>query len=334
MQPILIEYDAGITCIDAMYGYEGHACCYLMVEDDRVAFIETGTAHSVPYLLETLKQKGLSVEQVDYVIPTHVHLDHAGGAGLLMSKLPNAQLVIHPRGAQHMINPEKLIAGTIAVYGKEKFKKLYGEIIPINEQRVITAKDEDEIKLSNRTLKFLDTPGHARHHFCVYDVKSNGFFTGDTFGLSYNELDDEKGAFILPTSTPVQFEPDAWQKTLTTMLDHQPQNMYLTHFGRVTEIERLSTQLREGIEEYTSLAKSCMKDKNREQVIKEKITQHLQTNLRKRYPENKVAKYTKLFESDLDLNAAGLEVWLKRIGESWLTMSAYDPKRTLKQTNK
>jgi len=316
MHPILIEYDAGITCIDAMYVYQGHACCYLIIENGRAAFIDTGTSLTVPYLLETLKLKDLSVEDVDYVIPTHVHLDHAGGAGLLMSKLPHAKLVIHPRGAQHMIDPEKLIAGTVAVYGVEKFKQYYGEIIPIDEQRIIVAKDKDEIQLDKRTLKFLDTPGHARHHFCIYDEKSNGFFTGDTFGLSYKELDNEDGAFILPTTTPVQFEPDAWQTSITKLLDNHPEAMYLTHFGRVTEIERLATQLREGIDEYAEIAKSCMKDKNREQSIKQKITEHLQTNLLERYSENQVAEFTELFQSDLDLNAAGLEVWLKRLGKA------------------
>ena len=158
----------------------------------------------------------------------------------------------------------------------------------------------------------VDTPGHARHHFCIYDETSQGFFTGDTFGLSYKELDNEDGAFILPTTTPVQFEPDAWQHTLSRMLAHHPKNMYLTHYGRVTEIERLSKQLREGIDEYANLANSCVKDKDREQSIKEKLTQHLQAQLRKRYPENQIIKFIELFDSDLDLNAAGLEVWLKR----------------------
>ncbi len=313
MDPILVEYDAGITCVDAMYVQPGHACCYLMVENGRAAFIDTGTGHSVPYLLETIKLKNLNVEDVDYVIPTHVHLDHAGGAGLLMSKLPNAKLVIHPRGAPHMIDPEKLVAGTIAVYGEEKFKQYYGEIIPIEEQRVTVAEDEHEIQLANRTLKFLDAPGHARHHFCVYDKTSNGFFTGDTFGLSYKELDNEDGAFILPTTTPVQFEPDAWQNTLTRMLDYQPKNMYLTHFGCVTEIDRLTAQLREGIDEYTNIAKSCMNSENREQKIKEKITENLKTKLQERYPENEMVTFIELFKSDIDLNAAGLEVWVKRL---------------------
>jgi glyoxylase-like metal-dependent hydrolase (beta-lactamase superfamily II) len=313
MKPILHEYEFDITCIDTMYMYSGHAACYLIVQDGRAAFIDTGTGHSVPYLLETLKLKQLSIEDVDYVIPTHVHLDHAGGAGLLMSKLTNAKLVIHPRGAPHMINPEKLVASTIAVYGEKKFKQYYGEIIPVDKQRVIVAEDAHEIQLASRTLKFLDSPGHARHHFCVYDQTSNGFFTGDTFGLSYKELDNEDGAFILPTTTPVQFEPDTWQNTLTKMLGYHPQYMFLTHFGRITEIDRLATELRKGINEYANIAKNCIYDKNREQSIKEKITEHLQTRLRERYTKNEVAEYTKLFKSDIDLNAAGLEVWLKRL---------------------
>ena len=97
------------------------------------------------------------------------------------------------------------------------------------------------------------------------------------------------------------------------MLGHQPKNMFLTHFGRVTEIDRLSTQLKEGIDEYANIARSCINSDNREQNIKEKITEHLQTKLRERYPEVEIAKYTELFDSDLDLNAAGLEVWVKRL---------------------
>ena len=313
MKPHLYEYDFGITCIDTMYLYTGYAACYLMVQNGRAAFIDTGTGHTVPYLLETLKLKGLSVEDVDYVIPTHVHLDHAGGAGLLMSKLPNANLVIHPRGAQHMIDPKKLIIGATAVYGAEKFKTCFGDIISIDEQQVIVAEDNFELKLSGRILKFIDTPGHARHHLCVYDEQSNGFFTGDTFGLSYRELDNQDGAFILPTTSPVQFEPDAWQNSLTRILDHQPKNMYLTHFGRVTEIERLSKQLRVDIDEYANIAKRCISNENRKEAITNGIRLYLQSRLKERYTDNKVNKFTEFLTPDIELNAAGLEVWIKRL---------------------
>lgn len=313
MDPILIEYDAGITCVDAMYEYKGHACCYLMVENNRAAFIETGTAHSVPYLLETLKQKNISVDQVDYVIPTHVHLDHAGGAGLLMSKLPNARLIIHPRGAPHMINPEKLVAGTIAVYGKEKFNQLYGEVIPIDKDRVISANDHFEINLANRTLKFLDTPGHARHHFCMYDENSRGVFTGDTFGLAYKEMSKDNADFIIPTTTPVQFEPEAWYASINKILEHKPKNIYLTHFGRVTEVEQLSRELKQGIKEYVEITKQYLNVDDSESKIRSDIEMHLQKKLQEKYSKEEIVKHTQLLQPDLNLNAAGLKIWLSRL---------------------
>ena len=313
MNPIFYEYKFGITCIDTMYVQVGHAACYLMIHNNRAAFIDTGTGNTVPYLLEILKLKDIPVDAVDYVIPTHVHLDHAGGAGLLMSKLPNARLVIHPRGARHMIDPEKLITGATAVYGAEKFKQNFGEIKPIDEKRVIIAEDNAVLELADRALTFIDTPGHARHHFCVYDEMSKGFFTGDTFGLSYRELDDEDGAFILPTTTPVQFDPAAWQDSLTRLLSYHPKNMYVTHFGRVTEINRLAQDLRSDINRYAEIAKSYMGAKNRKEKIIAALTEYLQQRLSARKIATDVETQTLFLKPDLELNAAGLEVWLDRL---------------------
>ena len=314
-EPIIYDYDAGITCIDTMYLYAGHAACYLMTHKGRAAFIDTGTGNTVPYLLEVLKNKNLSVDKVDYVIPTHVHLDHAGGAGLLMSKLPNAKLIIHPRGSQHMIDPQKLIAGATDVYGQEKFKINFGDIVPIDESRVIVAEDFDEHTLAGRKLVFVDTPGHARHHFCIYDEMSEGFFTGDTFGLSYRELDDIDGAFILPTTTPVQFDPDAWQDSLTKMLNYSPKNMYLTHFGRITEIDRLANDLRKDIQHYSSVAKSFATATGREEKILNALKEYLHKRLseRKTDTDSDVEKVVQFLKPDLELNTAGLEIWLKRL---------------------
>ncbi len=313
MQPTLIEYDADITCIDTMYLHEGHAACYLMVNNGHAAFIDTGTGNTVPYLLETLKLKNLNIQDVDYVIPTHVHLDHAGGAGLLMSKLPNAKLVIHPRGAPHMINPEKLIAGATAVYGQENFKKLFGEVVPIDEHRVVVAKDNDEIELGDRVLKFLDTPGHARHHFCVYDKTSDGIFSGDTFGLSYREMQKGSVDFILPTTTPVQFEPEPWYASLDKILAHNPKNIYLTHFGCVTEIVKLAKELRQDIAKYAEITKQYLHANNSENKIREDIESYLQKRLQPNYSNEEIEQFTQFLQPDLNLNAAGLKVWLSRI---------------------
>ncbi len=315
-KPIFYEYESGITCIDTMYLHEGHTACYLMIHNGRAAFIDTGTGHTVPYLLEILKIKHLSIDAVDYVIPTHVHLDHAGGAGMLMSKLPNAKLIIHPRGARHMIDPKKLIEGATAVYGLETFKQNFGDVIPIDESRVIIAEDFDEHELAGRNLVFIDTPGHARHHFCVFDEISEGFFTGDSFGLSYRELDDTDGAFILPTTSPVQFEPDAWQNTLTKMLSFKPKNMYVTHFGRVTEIDRLANDLRNDIQHYADVARSNATAGDRRDKILNALKDHLNKRLNDRATHSDYEKVKQLLIPDLELNTAGLEVWLERLAKA------------------
>ena len=130
-RPIYTELPEQISCIDTLYQRPGLAACYFIESAGEAAFIDTGTAHAVPMLMQLLALKGLVPSQVKYVIPTHVHLDHAGGAGQLLQRLPEAQLVVHPQGARHLVDPARLIAGASAVYGEEKFKALYGDLLPI-----------------------------------------------------------------------------------------------------------------------------------------------------------------------------------------------------------
>lgn len=313
MEPVLREYDAGITCIDTMLLQPGRAACYLLVQDGCAAFIDTGTSHTVPFLLKTLELKNIPREAVEYVIPTHVHLDHAGGAGRLMEQLPNATLVIHPCGAPHMIDPSRLVMGATEVYGEHRFREHFGEIRAVDEERVMVAEDQSSLSLAARTLVFLHTPGHANHHFCIHDETSDGIFAGDTFGLSYTELDDENGAFIMPTTTPVQFDPQAWQDSLTRLLDCHPANMYLTHFGRVSEVNRLAQELSQDIESYASIARQHMHTSGRKAKIHASLTDYLRKRLSERKTPEEVDRLTEFLQYDLQLNTAGLEVWLQRL---------------------
>ena len=216
------EYPGGVTAIDSGYVRENMAACYLLEAGAEVAFIEAGTNNSTPRLLETLQSRGWNAGQVKYVIVTHVHLDHAGGAGSLMQSLPNATLLVHPYGARHMIDPARLEAGSRAVYGDELFDRLYGELVPVPEARTRAMQDGETVGLGSRRLRFIDTPGHARHHFCVHDSQTNGWFTGDTFGLSYREFDTSNGAFMIPTTTPVQFDPVALKRRSPAWLQTNP----------------------------------------------------------------------------------------------------------------
>lgn len=310
-QPAVLELGHGISCIDTLQVRPGLACCYLIERQGELAFIEAGTAVGVPALLQLLADRGYEREQVRYVIPTHVHLDHAGGAGLLMQELPAATLVVHPRGARHMIDPGKLIAGATAVYGADAMQAMYGQILPVPAARVLEAPEGLELALGDSSLKFIDTPGHARHHFCVWDAHSAGMFTGDTFGLSYRELDGPWGAFLMPTTTPVQFDPQAWEDSLQRMLALQPERMYLTHYAMVESVPKLAEDLRAGLRRYVAIAEAAPASK-RHQALREALAADAIEQLRLAGSAMDEKQIRQIIQFDIELNAQGLGVWLDR----------------------
>jgi len=304
----------GITLIDAEYIKPGVAALYLMEEDGEVAIIETGTNHSVPLIKAELEAKGLTFDNVRYIIPTHVHLDHAGGAGELMHQCPNAQLVVHPYGARHLIDPSKLEAGTIAVYGEEKFRNLYGKIRPVKASRVIEAPGFFKLKLNGRKLKFFDTPGHARHHFCVYDKKSQGIFSGDTFGVSYPQITTKQGPFIFATTTPVQFDPGALLQSIDCLTSLEPETMYLTHFGPIKPTPEIIKQLKRTIRKFSNIALDAEHvEGDRVAYIEQQILDYLLATLEEMGCEQSPEFCQKVLQGDCHLNAQGLDFWLGQL---------------------
>lgn len=302
----------GTHTIDTGYLRPRFDAAYLVVEQGRGAFVDCGTHHSVPVLLAALEQAGLAAGDVDWLILTHAHLDHAGGAGLLMQHLPNARLVAHPRAAPHMIDPARLTAGAIAVYGEQVFAQHYGELVPVPEPRVVVAGDGHVVDLAGRPLRCIDTPGHARHHLCVWDGRSRSWFTGDTFGLSYRELDSANGAFILPTSSPVQFEPEALQGSIARMMGESPQAMYLTHFGRVQDVVRLAAELHEQVDAMVSLAQACDGLPDRHGALVAALSGYYLERSQAHGCALDDAQVLDLLDMDIELNAQGLEIWLDR----------------------
>ena len=309
--PLYQDLPCNVTLIDTGYLRPGFAASYLLTELGKAAFVETGTRHSVPRLLQALQAKGLRPHDVDYVIVTHVHLDHAGGAGELMHHLPNARLIVHPRGARHMIDPTRLVTGAAAVYGEERMRAYYGDIVPVPEQRVITAADDFTVNLNGRPLLFLDTPGHARHHVCVLDERSGGIFSGDTFGLSYRAFDTANGAFIFPTTTPVQFDPDAMHASIDRLMGYNPATMYLTHFGPVHDLTRLASDLHRWVDRLVRLARSVAGGgEQRHARLVQDLTEVLLAGLKEHGCTCDREQCLKLLEADVELNAQGLGIWL------------------------
>lgn len=310
----MIDCGSGIYTIDVEYKQPGLASSHLIVESGRAAFVDVGTSTATPLLLGALDRLGLGPESVDWVLTTHVHLDHAGGAGTLIRALPEARVVVHPRGARHLIDPTRLIAGAEAVYGAEEVARLYGEIAPVPAERVVEAPEGFSLALAGRRLRFLDTPGHARHHFCVWDEASRGIFTGDCFGLSYAWADSERGAWVLPTTSPVHFDPVAMHDTLDRLLALAPSHAYLTHFGQESEVERLGSDLRRLLEAMVALAESLADAPDRGERLVAGLWRLYLEDLeahRCRLPEAEIRERLAL---DVQLNAQGLEVWLDRRG--------------------
>jgi len=304
------QYSHGITCIDTGLGRPGLAACYLMEQDGHAAIIETGIASTVPRILDLLANKGYQPEQVDFVIITHVHLDHAGGVGGLMQALPNAHLVVHPRGARHMIDPSKLQAGAMAVYGEEAYRTTYGELIAVPEQRIIIADDECELLFNGRLLRFYDTPGHARHHFCVFDETSRGIFTGDTLGIVYKELCADGEYFVMPSTTPVQFEPEVLKKSIDRLYALQPDYFFLTHYGRVPATDDHVAQMHKHIDNYVKLAQQSRQAANRQQELTANLIAYTLAELANYDSPMSNEQRQQLIAMDMSINAQGLEVWL------------------------
>ena len=300
----------GITAIDTDHLRPLFDASHLILDGGRAAFVDTGANSSVPLLLETLRLCDVDPADVDYVFLTHVHLDHAGGAGLLMQALPNAKAVLHPRGAPHMIDPAKLVRGAQAVYGAEKFTAEYGDIVPIAAERIIVVEDEQEISLNGRAMQCIYTEGHARHHYVLSDPQSRGVFTGDSFGLSYRELDTARGEFIYPTTTPIHFDPPQAHIAIDRIMELDPAQLFLTHYSRVSDLPRLAGDMHKRIDDFVGIAEQHRDDEERTANMHMSMYAYFVEELGEHGFAGSAEQIHGIVEIDVGLNTMGLEYWL------------------------
>jgi glyoxylase-like metal-dependent hydrolase (beta-lactamase superfamily II) len=310
--PRLTRHPDGITAVDTEYIRPGLAAAHIIQHGGAAAFVDVGTNYSVPHLLGALQELNLSPQAVEYVFITHVHLDHAGGAGLLLRSLPVAKVVAHPRGAPHLIDPAKLIAASKAVYGEDRYRELYGDLIPIDASRVLISEDGQQLALQGRPFQLLHTPGHALHHYCLVDLDHRNLFTGDTFGLSYREMDTAQGPFGVPTTTPTQFDPVQLVASIDRLMATGPRAAYLMHYSRITGLPAIAASLKAQIPEFAAIASRHAEAADPYAAIYADM-RALWIQLAQRHglaePQVSVDEY---LSKDLDLNTQGLIAWLQR----------------------
>jgi glyoxylase-like metal-dependent hydrolase (beta-lactamase superfamily II) len=208
-----------------------------VLKAEKTAIVESGPTSTVPNLLTGLKEVGVNFKDVDYVFASHIHLDHGGGLGSLLKTLPKAKAIVHKRGVQHIVNPEKLWDQANHVLGG--VARLYGEPIPVPKERVITAEDGMTFNLGNGVeLEVIETLGHASHHQCFYERSYDSVFPGDTAGIYIPKFD-----VIVPT-TPPPLRLDMLLASIEKLKLLKPSLLYYSHFGRATDaLEKLQTYI-------------------------------------------------------------------------------------------
>lgn len=309
--PGLRAFGQGIYGLDSRYTRHEFDAIHLIVEKGRVAVIDTGTQYSVPYVLDALKALRLGPEAVDFIVLTHVHLDHAGGAGALLQQCPHAKVTIHPRGARHMIDPSKLWEAVCQVYSPEVAQRDYGGLTPIDPSRIIETPEGAEISLAGRRIVFWDAPGHAKHHVFIVDTQSQSVFTGDTFGISYRDLDTAQGPYIFVSCTPSQFDPQAMKASITRVMQSSPRAVYLTHYAELRTVQEAGQFLLGQVDRYVEIAhRHADKGLQRARAIEADLQTLLFAEARAQGVTLSDAELRRLLDVDLRLNADGLVCYL------------------------
>ncbi len=312
MSPPYERASEGVIVVDTEFIRPRADASHLIVDAGRAAFIDTGTYFSVPHLLAALAGQGLDAGAVDFIVLTHVHLDHAGGVGRLAAALPHARVLLHPRGIAHIVDPSILAAATKAVYGEARFASDYGEVSGVAPERVSALEDRQRIRVGRRTLEVAHTPGHALHHVCLVDLDTREAFTGDTFGVSYRELDTAAHEFIFPTTSPSQFDPDQLHTSIDRIVEYRPTAAYLTHYGRVTHVDQLALDLHSSLDAFVHIGRSVAATSDPAARMKPLLFDHLSARLTAHGFAGDAATRHALLDGDVELNAAGIALWLAR----------------------
>ncbi len=285
-----------------------------MIEKDEALFIDNNTNSAIPILLNSMKESNIKNEDIRYLIITHIHLDHAGATSSLIKLFPNATVLAHPKAAPHLISPRRIIEGASAVYGKDNFQKLYGEITEIPESRIRIMQDGETIKFGDRDLKFIFTRGHANHHFVIHDSETNAIFTGDSFGISYPNMKESGSPFLIPSTTPTDFDALEAKISVQKILDTKADYAYLTHFDKWTNMQDGAEQLIEGIEKMEMIIQQLLSNdfdfEQQKAFTEKKISDYYHQKLNSKNIPNQVLDFLK---EDIMINAMGINFTSNRL---------------------
>ena len=229
--PVLTVVADGVTMVDTVMTGEPDFNAVYVLEGDEPALVETGPGADLPLVLEALEALGIGPEDLAHVVVTHIHLDHAGGAGSLAERFPGATIWAHDRGAPHLADPARLVASTARTYGDERMRAFFGETVPVPAGRLRSVQDADTISLGNRALEVVHTPGHASHHVALHDTRSGALFTGEAIGSFL-----PWGPAFRPALPPPEVDVEAAVASIDRMRRRRPSALLTSHFGPAPDV--------------------------------------------------------------------------------------------------
>ncbi|MCL2683973.1 MAG: MBL fold metallo-hydrolase, partial [Synergistaceae bacterium] len=244
----------GIFSVDSYYNGPGIASIYIIRDGRSAAIVDTAHNDSLEQVKCAMREIGIPDGEVEFIFLTHVHLDHAGGVGRYAEEFPNARVIVHERGARHVVDPRRLAAAAAEIRGKETMDRLHGQLLPVRTDRVHSPKHGDEFRVGDHVVVCLDTPGHTHHHLTYHDASAQAVFSGDAYGMSFMEMTGPEGRCAVLSTSPAQFDPDAMLVSMRLIESLNPKHLYPTHFGEMPIGGTISESLHRQLNLYVKTA--------------------------------------------------------------------------------
>jgi glyoxylase-like metal-dependent hydrolase (beta-lactamase superfamily II) len=275
---------------------------YLLL-GERPALVETGPARVAGVVAEGIANAGVAAEDLGWIVLSHIHLDHGGGVGDLVRTFPNATVVVHPFGAKHLVDPERLLASSARVYG-ELMDTVYGGLTPVEASRIKAVEDGEIIDLGGRRVELIHAPGHARHHMGTFDLDTGALFAGDAVGVLL-----PSGNVLRPATPPPDFDRDLAVRSIRAFAEREPTHLVLTHFGPISPPGERLAEAEERLLRWCETAEAAARDQGPE-------VDHVEAALRLRFEQDEghqagdpdAFRLLNTYES----NAAGLARWIQQ----------------------
>jgi glyoxylase-like metal-dependent hydrolase (beta-lactamase superfamily II) len=307
--PITFEAAPGVTAIDTMMIDRPQVTSAYLVEADEPALVETGPTNSVPAVVEGLRSIGVGPADLAHVVLTHIHLDHAGGAGALAPHFPRATIWVHERGAPHLADPTRLVSSAERIYGAEGLARMFGTVEPVPVDRLRAVGDAYRIDLGNRALTTIYTPGHASHQVCLVDSRTGGLFTGDALGVFLPDV-----GVLRPATPPPEFDLELAIASVGKVRAASPPMLLFSHYGPAADVEELCALAVERLERWTDVVRRAMPASPDARAVAAVLRR--ETADETRLAEERGADVERYeFLSSYEMNAAGILRYLEKRAE-------------------